>query len=712
MAVVVANIPPVVDLDQNTPGTASTASYTEGQPLTVIAPAGTVVDPDSTNFDQGVLTVTIESGTDLDRLGIASGGSIFADENSVYYDFGRRDQNGDRIGPELIGYWYGGTGASNPLTVTFNSAATRPAVEALLRAIGYYNLSSSPGTARTVDFTLSDGDGGTSPPAVAAITINQVDQPAVANDDHVTTDEATPYNGNLFADTGDGPDYDPDGTTIQVTSVNGSSDNLNKTIQLSSGATLRVNSDGSFTYNPNGAFNSLTSPSTGESGAVNTQANDSFSYTVTGGDGAVATVVVTGLASSQDVLAGDEDDNTITGTPGNDRFMVQQGGNDNVSGLGGNDSFYFGAAFNSFDTVNGGAGYDTLVLQGSYVGASKLTLSNVSNLEALSFINGSRTDFGDTGNQRYDYDITTVDATVAPGVQFKVNGSNLLAGEDLTFNGSAEQDGTFLIYGGFGTDTLKGGAGNDSFVFFGGRFQTGDTVNGNGGYDGLFLRGNYTINFTDQAWGTPFTNLENLTLMSATDNRFGRGLDTEFDYSITFADALLATGSTMTVNGGGLQANETMIFNGANEEGGNFRIFGGAAADTLTGGGGSDQIYGGLGGDLLTGNGGADIFRYHKVAESLAGDGTYDTIQGFTHGVDKIDLSRIDANPSTPENDAFIFGGEVSAPPSTPNWLSVVHGRGDQWIVSADTTGDGNVDFYLVVNMQPGEQLTASDFIL
>ncbi len=45
--------------------------------------------------------------------------------------------------------------------------------------------------------------------------------------------------------------------------------------------------------------------------------------------------------------------------------MLQDGGTDNASGGGGNDGFYFGAALDATDTVDGGAGTDDQVgLQG------------------------------------------------------------------------------------------------------------------------------------------------------------------------------------------------------------------------------------------------------------------------------------------------------------------------------------------------------------
>jgi Ca2+-binding RTX toxin-like protein len=67
-----------------------------------------------------------------------------------------------------------------------------------------------------------------------------------------------------------------------------------------------------------------------------------------------------------------------------------------------------------------------------------------------------------------------------PGVQMTVDANRLRVGEDFTFNGSAETDGKFFIYGGGGTDNLLGGSGNDTF-YFGEALQFGATDHVDGG---------------------------------------------------------------------------------------------------------------------------------------------------------------------------------------------------------------------------------------
>lgn len=63
-------------------------------------------------------------------------------------------------------------------------------------------------------------------------------------------------------------------------------------------------------------------------------------------------------------------------------------------------------------------------------------------------------------------------------------------------------------------------------------------------------------------------------------------------------------------------------------------------ADTLRGGDGSDLIVGGQGVDVMTGGAGADTFVF-SPNESFATPDGYDTIKDFTAGQDKIDLSTI-----------------------------------------------------------------------
>ncbi|HEX8616975.1 MAG TPA: Ig-like domain-containing protein, partial [Thermoanaerobaculia bacterium] len=286
-----------------------------------------------------------------------------------------------------------------------------------------------------------------------SIDLTPVDDAPVARNDADTTDENTVATGNVFDDNGSGADSDVDGPPLSVSEVNGEAVAVGQPFTLVSGATLTLNSDGSYSYDPIGKFVTLTDNS---SGAVNTSKTDSFNYTLTNGNTATVTITINGVAGPGDRLEGDGTDNTITGTPQSDFFLLQQGGDDKAYGLAGNDNFYIGGAMTSADVIDGGSGSDTLALQGNY---AALTLgAGVVGLELIALMPGDDTRFGGNGKSYYDYNITSVDENVAAGTQLQIDAGRLREGEDFTFDGSAETDGSFRIAGGYGDEDLTGGA--------------------------------------------------------------------------------------------------------------------------------------------------------------------------------------------------------------------------------------------------------------
>ncbi len=436
---------------------------------------------------------------------------------------------------------------------------------------------------------------------------------------------------------------------------------------------------------------------------------DLFAGTIQDGFGNSGTV--TGIESVSgtrlaDDLRGDSGGNVLYGDAGNDVLRLQDGGDDTALGAAGNDSIFFIGALTGADMVDGGEGTDTLILQGAY-GSLALT-ANVTRIENISILGGNNTNFGEPGTNRHDYVLTTHNLNFAAGVQARINGSALLAGEDFTFDGSAEADASFVVYGGKGTDTLTGGQGNDIFFYAEERFASGDTVNGGAGYDGIFLRGNYTIDFTAPGYAGLFTNIENLTLTSATDERYARGGGTEFDYNLTLSDAIVNAGQTLTVSGALLMATETMVLDASAETDGMLRLFGGKASDTLKGGAQADLIHGNLGADTLAGNGGSDAFRYQNVAESNSG--STDHILDFTPGTDKIELDRIDADALAAGNQAFTWIGS-NAFSNQVGQLRAYEQSGT-WFVEGDVNGDGAADLVIALTLQGPEPLGAGDFLL
>jgi Ca2+-binding RTX toxin-like protein len=424
---------------------------------------------------------------------------------------------------------------------------------------------------------------------------------------------------------------------------------------------------------------------------------------------------LTGSTDAGHDFRGNASNNVVRGGALRDFVRLQDGGNDTAITGEGSDTVYFGGAFNALDTVDSGGGVDAIILQGDYSAGITFgtgSASNITGVESISLAPGHFADWGDTANASYSYKLTAIDANVPAGGILRINGHHLRAGENLTFDGSLETDGRFFVFGGLGVDHFTGGRGNDIFVFgHDGRFGPTDVLHGGPGYDSIYLRGDYELDFTKDGFGI-FTGIESITLGWASDSQFVVGGDGEFDYDIVWDDSMIESGVRITVNGSGLAANETMAFDASDETGGHFRLWGGAAADTLIGGGGNDLIYGGLGADTLRGNGGADNYRYHEAAESAAG--REDSIQGFTQGADLIDLSVIDANVNAAGDQAFSFIGSAAFTPGSAGQLRAFQtdAATNSWRIEADVDGNGSADFIVQVVVDPLQSLTAADFVL
>ena len=143
-------------------------------------------------------------------------------------------------------------------------------------------------------YTVADTAGARSGSATVTVTVNEVGAVPVAADDAVSTDEDTVLVGDLFADNGSGADSDAD-SAFMLSAVNGNAGDVGSGVTLASGALLRVNSDGSFSYDPNGQFDFLPGG----------QRQDSFDYDISDGtstDTATATVTINGVNDAPTVV--------------------------------------------------------------------------------------------------------------------------------------------------------------------------------------------------------------------------------------------------------------------------------------------------------------------------------------------------------------------------------------------------------------------------
>jgi Ca2+-binding RTX toxin-like protein len=394
-------------------------------------------------------------------------------------------------------------------------------------------------------------------------------------------------------------------------------------------------------------------------------------------------------ADGADQLDGGDGNDTIDGGTGND-LLLAGAGNDMLTGGDGNDVLYFGSTLSAGDVADGGAGRDAIVLQGHYT----TTLGDLTGLESISLQSGANTRFGDTANNFYDYDITIADGLVAAGQQLIVNAQSLRSGEDFTFDGSAESDGKFLVYGGHGIDDLTGGAGADLFVFEGARWGPDDKVDGGAGRDALVISAGSGLTRIEFG-AASLANIESISL----NNRYATDPSQKPSYELVLHNGNVAAGGTLIVNGSSIPAGQLVNIDGRGVHDGNLILFGGGGHDTLFGGDGNDLILGGGGADGLTGGAGADTFRYDAASDSSGG--LPDLIGDFQTGLDKIDLSRIDANTHLDGDQAFswigsnAFGGTGAA---SAGELRVVQSNGQQRI-EGDTNGDGVADLVIVLQV-------------
>jgi Ca2+-binding RTX toxin-like protein len=297
-------------------------------------------------------------------------------------------------------------------------------------------------------------------------------------------------------------------------------------------------------------------------------------------------------------LTGTSADNILTGAGGNDYFDLGQGGIDTANGGGGNDAFAVGATFSGADRIDGGAGTsDQIGLLGDYTGSNALVLgaNTIVGVEVITALAG------------FSYNITTNDGNVAAGQTLAFYATTLTATNAFTFNGAAETDGKFLVYGGLGTDTITTGAGSDG-IYFGrdGRFNTvTDHVDGGGGSDQMALDGSYTVTISS-------ANIVNVELLSLLDGTAA----THAVYNVTLADDWTAAGQTHTVYG--VQVRDGFTVDGSGETDGHLVVYGGLGNDSIQTGAGNDTVFGGAGNDTIaTGNGNDTIY-------GGAGDDTID----------------------------------------------------------------------------------------
>jgi parallel beta-helix repeat protein len=336
-----------------------------------------------------------------------------------------------------------------------------------------------------------------------------------------------------------------------------------------------------------------------------------------------------------------------------DRWFNGTSGNDSLTGTSG------------ADTLNGGAGADTMS------GGTGEDYYLVDNPGDLVIETSTALDEVDTVESSVSYTL----------------GANV---ENLILTGSAPLNGTGnalnnIIGGTSAANVLNGGAGADVLIGFAGDDiyfvdQAGDVVVevAGGGYDRVYSSAaNFTmgahveeLHITSAGSANATGNAQdNLIFAGAGNNALngGAGIDT-----LSYANATagvtvnLSTSAAQVTGGSGtdsIRGFENLtgsafddLLTGSSADN---ILLGGAGNDSLSGGGGNDILDGGAGTDQLAGGSGADRIVFSRVSDIGLG-ALRDVVIGFkSSDGDRIDLSRIDANPLTSALDAFTYLGSL-----------------------------------------------------
>ena len=733
--VIAPNVRPVVDLDGGDASFDYSTSYPENDPPIAIGASIGVSDADGDDIEGATIALSDPVAGDLLSLSGALPTGITVDPGST-----------DDV-LVLTGTASAADYAAALALVQFSSSSDDPTDGGLAPT-------------RTIGVTVSDA-GGAGTPASSVITINASDDPAVARDDAFTTDEATPFSCDLFADNGSGVD-DPDGPQPVIVAVSDGG-TVGSQFTLPSGALLTVNSDGTFDYDPNGAFDSTPDAATG---AANTPATDSFTYTLAAGGTATVTFTIIGLDSND----------TITGTPGADD-LTGDGGLDSFYGLGGDDDYHvnssndlvFETIGNGFDRIFTTANYvlgpnasievlqtedpggsDPLSLTGNYLAQTLIgnegnnVLHGGGGLDTLSGLGGNDVYYTDNagvqivevGGGGNDALYTSTSYVLGGNASVELLSTNSWAGTSpisLTGNYMAQtligNAGNNMLHGGGGADILIGLGGDDVYYTDFPIVQIVEAANG--GFDSLFTSVSYALSeevhiellSTNSHAATSAINLtgnhlDNILVGNAGNNVLhgGGGNDTlhglggndtyyvdvatvqVFEDTVGFDTIYSSVSYTLGVN------SQVEVLSTNNHVGTTaIDLTGNRFASTLVGNDGDNVLDGKAGKDVLLGREGADTFAF----TTALGAGNVDQLPDFVAGLDRIAL-----------DDAIFTGLATGTLDSAAFHIgSSAADEGDRIIYNSttgalffDADGAGGAAQVQFAWLNPGLSLQASDF--
>ena len=326
------NLPPIITLPN---GSTPLVYNTLGKQPQAIDPNATITDDDSPDFDGGRLEVVITKNRIAnDTLEIQNLGQISVSSNTG----GIISFNSTPIGNFFINL------ISGALVANLNTAATPENTTALLQAITYKNTSPTPSTeSRTIEMSLTDGDGGTSNIVSREIEVIMTNVPPVATDETISR----PFNSYTTIPLSDLLANDSDANPSDILSISELSN-------LSEGVEAKIQGNEIQLF-----IDALISANFEEA---------RFDYTLNDGKGSkdIGTVFI----KPSNVIPGTAGDDNLEGTDNLD-IILGKGGNDTFEPsvgpdilLGGEDDdlFLFDPNTATGTHINGSNGIDTLSL--------------------------------------------------------------------------------------------------------------------------------------------------------------------------------------------------------------------------------------------------------------------------------------------------------------------------------------------------------------
>jgi Ca2+-binding RTX toxin-like protein len=355
----------------------------------------------------------------------------------------------------------------------------------------------------------------------------------------------------------------------------------------------------------------------------------------------------TRTASSVVAVVGEGRNDSFNGTAGVN-ILVGMAGADQLNGLGGDDFLYGGTGA---DTLNGGAGADFMA---GGTGNDSYVVDDLGDVVS------------EAANEGTD-SVSTVLSTYALGANVENltltgAGANNASGNEFA-NVITDGNGSSVLRGLAGNDTINAGGGNDRFVA-----SAGD---GNDTYAG------------------------------------GAGIDT-LDLSAISASNVVNLGAQVTVGGTTFAANRA-----AGSSIGTDSL---NSIENVIGGSGADTMIASLVRNEFTGGAGADRFVFSSLANAGNGAANRDLIRDFTLG-DIIDLRGIDADQRNGAggDQAFSFIGLTNGPIAGGQigyHFETIGGIVHTIIEGNIRVGNNNTQVDFQVALEGEINLTLSDFFL